>query len=195
MKKSRLPLDISKARLNTLTDGIFAITMTLLVIEMRLPEHFSPQSSDQLLHVISGLAGQFLAFFVSFFVLGFRWMTLSRLMDGMEHVRRKFAFWSLVHLFLAACFPFSAMLVGRYTSFAPSIWIYALNVILSALVMIHLLSEAAVGKRCSIQNEKMREMLGLIAAALISVVVSFLSPSHAMLAYLLTIIFIVQHKI
>ena len=33
---------ISKSRLNALTDGVFAVAMTLLVIDLRLPESFQP---------------------------------------------------------------------------------------------------------------------------------------------------------
>jgi uncharacterized membrane protein len=178
---------IPKFRLDALTDGLFAITMTLLIIDIRLPEHFRPQDGHQLVEAILELSRNFIAFAVSFFVLGFRWMSLARLMHGLTHVSRGFVFWSLVHLFLIACMPFSAMLVGRYTEFAPSIWIYSLNTIAAALVAIRLLVEPTLGKRSWYRNEKARDLLWLIAAALVSLAISFFNPSYAMAAYLLTL--------
>ena len=50
----------------------------------------------------------------------------------------QFARWTLLHLFLITCLPFSTMLIGRYDDLAPAVWIYAANMALGALVSIRL---------------------------------------------------------
>ncbi len=46
---------IPKLRLDALTDGVFAVAMTLLIIDLRLPEGFQPQNGAELLHRLAGL--------------------------------------------------------------------------------------------------------------------------------------------
>jgi uncharacterized membrane protein len=112
---------IAKHRLDGLTDAVFGVAMTLLVLDLRLPESFHPQDAAELLQAISQLFTQFLAYGISFFVLARRWLGLAKLASRSKDVPDSFASWSLAHLFLIACIPFSTMLVGRYEQFAPSI--------------------------------------------------------------------------
>ena len=42
----------------------------------------------------------------------------------------QFARWTLLHLFLITCLPFSTMLIGRYDDLAPAVWIYGANMAL-----------------------------------------------------------------
>lgn len=190
MKKTKHkphPLSIvPKGRLDALTDGLFAITMTLLAIEIKLPEHFQPKDVHQLNHELLELARSGIAFFISFFVLGIRWMNLARLMHGLEHVSRSFAWWSLLHLFLTACIPFSTMLVGRYNEFPISVWIYGANMTAAGLVAMRLYVEPTLGKIPWYENENARSMLWLFAAVTVSIVLTFISPAYAMLGYILT---------
>ena len=65
---------IPKARLDALTDGIFAFAMTLLVLDLRLPDGFAAASAGDLLHALSSLSGQLVAYVISFAVLGARWL-------------------------------------------------------------------------------------------------------------------------
>src|SRR6266568_2533272 len=125
---------IAKARLDALTDGIFAVAMTLLVIDLRFPQDLHPGSNRELLSAIGHLlwSGPFIAYLVSFFVIGVRWRTISRLGGTRAHVGKTFVRWSFVHLFFITCMPFSTMVVGRHVDLAPAVWLYAANTILAA---------------------------------------------------------------
>jgi uncharacterized membrane protein len=46
---------LPKARLDALHDGIFSVAMTLLVLDVRLPEEFHPRDAAELLQAIAGL--------------------------------------------------------------------------------------------------------------------------------------------
>ena len=121
---------ISKTRLDALADAMFGVAMTLLVIDIRLPEAFDPKSGTELLHAIIELQSKFLVYLITFFVVGLRWLGNSRLAAGQETVTETFARWTLLHLFLITCLPFSTMLIGRYDDLAPAVWIYAANMAL-----------------------------------------------------------------
>lgn len=64
----------SKARLDTLSDGIFGVAMTLLVLDVRLPDNFHPRDGSELLDGLANLWPKFLPYLLSFSVLGLRWL-------------------------------------------------------------------------------------------------------------------------
>src|SRR5436305_1618994 len=143
-QKSRL---IEKVRLDALTDGVFAVAMTLLVIDLKLPENFRPATSAEYFHGLAELQTQFLVYLISFIVLGLRWMSLAKLSRLHETVEDRYVEWSLLHLLLIALIPFSTMVAGRYGALAPAIWLYCGNTILAALVALRLatLAEPHIG--------------------------------------------------
>lgn len=82
--------------------------------------------------------------------------------------------------------PFSMIVAGRY-EFAPAIWLYGANMVLLALT--------AVGITFVIERDIRRRLVPsgrleygvLIASAILSIVISFYNPEHAMYAYFLNL--------
>ncbi len=61
---------IPRHRLDGLTDAVFGVAMTLLVLDLRLPEAAHFKNVSELLHALLELSTQFLTYVISFFVLG-----------------------------------------------------------------------------------------------------------------------------
>jgi len=123
---------ISKARLETLADGIFAIAMTLLILEIRVPELEDRRSTQEmlshLLHLVPGLV----SYLISFSMLGIFWYRHHRMLHALRRVDlAQFAF-NLVFLFGATLFPFCAAVLGRYPTNPLSPTIYAAPVLVLA---------------------------------------------------------------
>ena len=95
---------MSKHRLDALTDGIFAVAMTLLVIELKLPEGFQAHRSLQLLQVLIVLIPKFIGWVISFFVLAFFWWGQSR---ALQYAKRVDGPFTALNLFLLGCDPSS----------------------------------------------------------------------------------------
>ena len=178
---------IAKARLDALTDGIFAVAMTLLALDLRFPPDPQVRSNQELLSALGNLllSGPFIAYLVSFFVIGLRWRTISRLGGTRAHVGRTFVRWSFVHLFFITCMPFSTMVVGRYVHLAPAVWLYAANTILAAGAAWRLVRASEAEEDTGQASEANVTLPILIGIALVSVGVSLFSPSLAMWAYAL----------
>jgi uncharacterized membrane protein len=68
----------SKARLDTLSDGIFGVAMTLLILDVRLPDDFHTRDPGELLQGLADLWPRFLPYVLSFGVLGLRWLSNIR---------------------------------------------------------------------------------------------------------------------
>src|ERR1051325_4219318 len=60
---------ISKGRLDALTDGVFAFAMTLLVVNLELPQDFHPKSTVELISALLGLGDTFISYVITFLVL------------------------------------------------------------------------------------------------------------------------------
>jgi hypothetical protein len=105
---------------------------------------------------------------------------------GREIVSGQFARWTLLHLFLITCMPFSTMMIGRFDDFPLAVWIYAANMALGALVAMRLVAIAASDAGRKVATEDGMDSLWLlVVSAALSVAISFYSPSQALLAYLL----------
>jgi uncharacterized membrane protein len=177
---------IPKSRLDSLTDGIFAFAMTLLVLGLNLPPSFQPKNDSDLIAALTNLDGQFLAYFISFFVLGLRWLGHVRhKREEPEKTSREYGLWILIHLFFVTCLPFSTMVVGQYGDLAAAVWLYAANMAAMALaaMRISFIAERDTGKHP--EHSGRLELVALILSAVLSAVISLYSPGNAMFAYFL----------
>jgi uncharacterized membrane protein len=179
---------IPKLRLDALTDGVFGVAMTLLVIDLRLPESFQPADAAELLHRLAELRDQALVYVVSFYVLSLRWVGMVRLAPRGEEVSEAYTKWALVHLLLITFVPFSTMLIGRYPALAPAVWVYAANTIAFALVAFRLV---ALAERHPSERTRIDHRVGLgmlIAASVLSLLLSLVEPKWALAGYLLNLL-------
>jgi uncharacterized membrane protein len=122
-----------KSRIDALTDGVFSVAMTILVLDLRLPEVFSPDAAG-LTHALEGLWPKFFPYALSFYVLGSTWLANIKLRSKGEFVSRSYVSWWLLYLLIATCLPFSTSVVGRLAHLAPSVWLYSLNMAALAAV-------------------------------------------------------------
>jgi uncharacterized membrane protein len=177
---------IPKSRLDALTDGVFAVAMTLLVLDLRLPESFAPHDAAELEAVLRGLLPQAVVYSVSFYVLALCWVRMLRLKPRGNQVSEDFAKWVLVYLLLITFVPFTTITVGRFLTFAPAVWLYAANTTLFALVALRMTWLVHPDDRGDLRDDRIGLGL-LIAASVLAVVVSLILPRGAMLAYLLNL--------
>jgi uncharacterized membrane protein len=173
-----------RSRLDALSDAVFGVAMTLLVLDVRLPEEFRPSSAWELVHGLSALWDKFFPYVLSFLVLGLRWLSNVQLRIRSEWFGREYAKWWLLYLLLVTCVPFTTMVVGRFVMFAPAIWLYAGNTLLIVAVAFRLLAltELEPGDH----RRDRQTTLGVLGlSSLLAIVWSFYSPRDALWAYLL----------
>jgi uncharacterized membrane protein len=170
----------SKARLDTLSDGIFGVAMTLLVLDVRLPEDFRPHDAGELMQGIADLWPKFLPYVVSFGVLGLRWLSNIEVRLRGEFVSREYANWWLLYHLLITCVPFTAIVVGRFGHFAPAIWLYAGQTLLMALVGRRLVAITPDLEQGGHLAHRQLSTLLLIVSSLLAIGLSFVQPLWAL---------------
>jgi len=65
-------------RIEALTDGVFAIAMTILVLSLEVPSRNQITSQSELVQNVMGKGYQFMSYFISFFVIGSIWISTIR---------------------------------------------------------------------------------------------------------------------
>jgi uncharacterized membrane protein len=120
---------LSKHRIEALVDGIFAVAMTLLVIELRLPEHLHVASDGELRSALAQLIPTFCSWLVSFMVLAIFWLANHRLFSYLRHVDGALIGFTILMLGGVCLLPFASAINSQYASQLAQL-IYASTMIL-----------------------------------------------------------------
>jgi len=102
-------------RMILFSDAVFAIAITLLVIEIKIPEEHEAVSDKKLLYALGHLIPKFIGFFISFMLIGIYWTVHHRMFGFVTNYTRKLLLLNLVFLFFVALMPFST---GFYSEYA-----------------------------------------------------------------------------
>jgi uncharacterized membrane protein len=104
-------MTISKSRLESFSDGVFSIIITLMVFEIKLPQVDDQTSFVTLIPV---LAPQFIAYALSFVTVAIIWINHHHILGLIERVDMPLLWHNFHLLFWCTLIPFVNTLVGRY---------------------------------------------------------------------------------
>jgi uncharacterized membrane protein len=179
-----------------LVDGIFAVAMTLLVLDLKLPEGVTLKSDSQVWSQLLGVAGRFRTYVLSFVVLGMYWIGHHAVFHSVHRVDRTLLWLNLFFLLFVTLLPFSTNLVSGHSSLQVPVVVYGLNLIAASLVS--LLQIRYLAKHPNLSHHRIggpwfanlnrRSMLPIIVS-LVSIAISFYKPGLAMIAYALLMLF------
>jgi uncharacterized membrane protein len=128
-------------RLALFSDAVFAIAITLLVIELKIPGAGEPHTDKHLLEVMGNeFLAKFIGFFVSFAVIALYWVNHHLLFGFLAAYNRKLI-WANIHfLFTIVLMPFSSGFYSEYwySGLLIPIGFYAINISLSGLMILRL---------------------------------------------------------
>jgi len=132
--KSKLHYQLD--RISFFSDGVFAIAITLLVIEFKVP--VIEQATDELLwHSLAHMGLKLLGFIISFFIVGYYWSVHHRIFGYVDNYTARLIWLNLLFLFSVVLLPFSSGLLGEYTSNSSlhlPYGIYVANIVLTAIM-------------------------------------------------------------
>ena len=131
---------LSKNRIETLTDGIFAVAMTLLVLDIGVPQISSTSAvsigtGTELLTRLLDLWPKIFSFGISFVILAIYWMANHRQFYYLKHIDRVLIWINIIFLMAICLLPFSTSLLGEYSDQQISIFVYGGNSIMIASLL------------------------------------------------------------
>ncbi|MES2533011.1 MAG: TMEM175 family protein [Pseudomonadota bacterium] len=176
-----------KNRLEALTDGIFAVAMTLLVLDLRIPEDAGPTDEASLVRALIALMPKLVPYLLSFYLLGVSWLSLIRVRSRSETVGPAYARWCLLYLLFVTLLPFSTVVMGRFTNDAAATALYATNLGLvasTAFILMSLLPEPIRDENWRVRRVS---LVVLFASCVLTFALSFASPGNALWALALNI--------
>lgn len=122
----------SKHRLDALVDAVIAITMTLLVLELRLPEEFD----GSVLGAINHLEPKFISWIVSFLILGLYWRWQIAATVKLEHVDKRLFWIMMAWLLTTSLIPFSSSVLGDHNENPQAHLVYGLSFIAVQVIVL-----------------------------------------------------------
>jgi uncharacterized membrane protein len=120
---------LSVERIQTLSDGVFAVAMTLLVLDLRVPVGIQ-HSDGHLWPALQHLGARFAAYLLSFTMLGTFWLAQHTLLSLCARSNRTLTWLQLGFLFVVTLLPFSASLLAEFAAVRLAVAAYWLNILL-----------------------------------------------------------------
>jgi uncharacterized membrane protein len=122
-------------RLSGISDGIFSVGMTLLVLGLVFPVYGSSTTEGQLWQLLQNLGPSVLVYTTSFMTLGIFWLGQGTQLSHLTRSNRNFVWIHLVFLFAVTMVPFSTLLLARYYWLKIALIVYWLNILLLGLTL------------------------------------------------------------
>lgn len=126
----------SPERLLTLSDGVVAIAMTLLVLDLKVPSFAQVTDRNSAAELAAQLgkgSDQLISYLISFYVIAQFWLIHHRVFRQITGQREGLAYWNFAFLLTITIMPFTSNLLGEYGSNPLAIDIFALNLLLASL--------------------------------------------------------------
>lgn len=124
-------------RLTSLSDGVFAVAMTLLVLDLRVPAGLAASKASEhgLWDALLKLGPSFAAYLLSFTMLGTFWLAQHTLLSIFDRCDRTLTWIHLGFLFVVSLLPFSAALLAHYVHLRLAVGAYWLNILLLGVML------------------------------------------------------------
>ena len=111
-------------RLEAFSDGVIAIIITIMVLELKLPEHLDAAHFDPWNGLLVPLAPKLVAYVLSFFVVALLWLNHKALVDNLQRSTHRVALINMLLLFVMSFIPFVTHLIGETHAHASGVAIY-----------------------------------------------------------------------
>lgn len=182
---------LSKHRIEALVDGIFAVAMTLLVIELRIPEQAHHAGEAGLRGALLHLLPVMISWVISFFVLANFWIANHRLYSFVRHVDQPLLWLTMLGLSGAALLPFASAVNNEFASLTGQLVYSGVMVLLGVATLLQARYIYRHPELCGHQLTPasyaavLARGLGLLLIALSAIPLSYVAPGMSNLVFLL----------
>ena len=122
-------------RIAALSDGVFAIAMTLIVLEIRVPDQGPIRSEQDLWNALLTLGPRLVTYLLSFLTLGIFWNAQQTQLNLFASADRDLSWLQLAFLATVALMPFSTSLLADFITFRLALAAYWANIFLLGVIV------------------------------------------------------------
>ena len=133
MGKRLIPTKTAK-RLEALADGVFAIAMTLLVLELAIPVLSEHHTNTEITRELANLWPKFLSYSLSFLILGVYWIIHHYIFENINLYDSTLAWLNILFLMFVSLIPFTTSLMGEYFLERTPTLIYGIQLLIMFLL-------------------------------------------------------------
>jgi len=125
----------SVERLAALSDGFFAVAMTLLVLDLRVPASAAIHSEHDLWHALIALSPRLIVFLMSVMTNGIFWVGQQTQFNHFARADRNLAWIHIAFLCAVSLTPFSTSLLAEFIHYRTALLVYWSNILLLGLTL------------------------------------------------------------
>lgn len=184
---------MNRSRLEAFSDGVLAIIITIMVLELKIPHGSS-------INELTELTPVFISYIMSFVFIGIYWGNHHHLMHTAQHVNSKIIWTNLELLFFLSLIPFSTGWMGENHFDKLPVAVYAVNLLLCAIAYYNLHTVIMSGFKHStklieaLQEQKKKGIISLFIY-LVSIPCAFFNPIiSAILFVVVSILWVIPDK-
>ncbi len=181
-------------RLIFFSDAVFAIAITLLVLEIRLPATSTSLTDSQLTQSLLAIWPKYMAYAISFLVIGLFWFKHHRRFRLIQRYDTRLIFLNLLLLMGIGFIPFPTSVMSDYGDRTSTIF-YALTIIVTGFISIAIWLYASHNNRLIdpllSQRERRRELgvpLAVMGVFALSIGLAFIDPGIARFSWILVVV-------
>ena len=185
---------MEKSRLEAFSDGVFAIVITLLILDIRFPEVDYSQFATALVSLLPRI----LMYVMSFIIIGLYWVTHHNSMHAIKKTDRGFLWLNILLLLCVSFIPFPTSLLGRYPFEAGPIIFYGATLIVCnivgyvMLVYVHYRPHLASAEFSSQYLRRHTPVYGIVNGAyLCAILLAHPFPLLSYLIYIAVVVFLI----
>jgi len=190
---------IAPHRLLALTDGVYAIVMTILVLELSVPIVIGTAVNKELSHGLLEMWPEFLIYGLSFFVLGVFWLMHHFIFDNVKQYDAALSWINIFFLMCIGLIPFSTALFGVYGAERITALVYGTNMFLGFLGLWALWLYAS-GKHRLVDTDIEYEIvkggnmmaIAYLVTILIALGFAFVNPVISFILYFLIVVAVIS---
>ena len=183
-------VNLKTSRVEALSDGVFAIAMTILVLNISVPTA-ETVSADRLPDALGRVVPQVFVYIISFVNLGVLWVGQHNQYHFIDRADRWFLWINILYLLLISFMPLSTALLGHYPLHRVALVVYGTNLIAATLVLaLHWHYATAEGRLVRTQLPPRviglahRRILGSAGAYTIALLLSLMVPVLSLVLFL-----------
>ena len=178
-------------RIETLVDGIFAIAMTLLVLNLNIPQLAYPVPDATMQNILIGLGPKLFTYALSFILLAIFWRVNHSQFYHIKRANTTLLWITILWLLFVALVPFSTSLTGEYGYLTSSQVFFGFNLLLigalSALIWYYVTEKNLIGDELSFKEIMKIRRLNLVlpTVSILAILIAFINPSWSSWSYAL----------